>query len=736
MQDAVDHIAAIPGVTWVMINITNGAFGDRFTAPLSTVESINPLSTPTRDLFQELVDAFDAEGIRVIAYIATQGPAMLKHGAERAIDFDDTIPNCKASRPEPTDADSQVYCSANMNRWRDEVLSLYTGTESLHTKFKMAMADEVVELFAVRYGNKIDGWWFDHAGFGDIPRLRSAALQGNANAIFAFNDGQKVPLTNNNPGDEDYTFGHPTPVAQAVPQDDVNLPMLESIENPGPIFYGPQSQESLGHMFMPFQEAWNNGQTVFSVAKASEWLDRATAAGGAITWSVAQEGDLSAGEPRVLASAQTELMTRAQFNRQSDLIMKFEGLSGTTAFDDSINSWTASATGGSTTADVARGNVLSLTGSDSLSVNGYKGVSGGAARSTSVWVKTLDDKGTIVDWGSSTNSQRWWLRLVNGKIKLILQNTNVVGTTAINDGQWHHIAVVATDDSISNIQVYVDGALESTTTTGGTMNTVVSADVVIGGDLEAELDNLVVHDRALSAAEVTYAASADSNLDLDLALDLGFDEPALSSTFSDSSVYGRDGIVQGAQTGVSDATRGSVFSFDGDDSLVVTPNTSDAAVSVGYNGVPGEEPRTIMAWIKTSDSGIIAQWGNHSAMNGEQFIFRVFNGVLRASVKGGNVNGTTNVADGNWHHVALVAPDNVLANLDLYVDGTLESSSVSGSQTIFDTYTVNSSYDPITQVVTLKSRDVLIGNQFIGSMDDLVIHQRALRDFEISKAAQ
>lgn len=283
VQDAVDRVASIQGVEWVMINVTNGAFGDRFMAPLSVVENVNPLSTPTRDLFQELVDAFDAEGIRVIAYVATQGPAMLKHGAEKAYDYDPTIANCKKTRPTPSDADTQVYCSAAMNRWRDEVLFLYPGSETLHRKFEMAMADEIVEPLAIRYGTDIDGWWFDHASFGDIPRLHAAALAGNSNAVFAFNDGQKVPLKNNNPGYEDYTFGHPNPVAQEVPQSDANLPMVESIENTGPIFYGPSNEASLGHIFMPMQETWNSGNVVFSVAKAADWHQRVLDAGGAIT---------------------------------------------------------------------------------------------------------------------------------------------------------------------------------------------------------------------------------------------------------------------------------------------------------------------------------------------------------------------------------------------------------------------------------------------------------------------
>jgi len=39
-----------------------------------------------KDVFQLILDAFNDAGIPVITYMATQGPAMLKHGASKTYD--------------------------------------------------------------------------------------------------------------------------------------------------------------------------------------------------------------------------------------------------------------------------------------------------------------------------------------------------------------------------------------------------------------------------------------------------------------------------------------------------------------------------------------------------------------------------------------------------------------------------------------------------------------------------
>ena len=96
----VESITDIPGVSYVIMNLSDPAYGDNYIAPHPILDAINdgldpftgqpnanyvdnpvdPSPTSGRDLFGELATAFDAAGVRVIAYMATQGPMAIKHG--------------------------------------------------------------------------------------------------------------------------------------------------------------------------------------------------------------------------------------------------------------------------------------------------------------------------------------------------------------------------------------------------------------------------------------------------------------------------------------------------------------------------------------------------------------------------------------------------------------------------------------------------------------------------------
>ena len=108
----------------------------------------------------------------------------------------------------------------------------------------------------------------------------------NPNAVIAFNNGQKIPLTNNNPAYENFTSGHPTPIAQVPASDVANLPMLTSLEGTPDGYFDDAGRKSLGHMFMPMQTRWNSGSIVWTLEQAVDWQGRATNAGGAWTWNV------------------------------------------------------------------------------------------------------------------------------------------------------------------------------------------------------------------------------------------------------------------------------------------------------------------------------------------------------------------------------------------------------------------------------------------------------------------
>jgi len=261
----VNQVKTIPGVSYVLFNLSQAAHGDQYIAPHSVLTTLNPGSTPvTRDLFMEAATAFQNEGYKVIAYVATQGPPMLKHGVQYAWDRVEIEPG--------------VYTSQSMDNWEGYVQSIYGNTT--RDTYKQAFAEIIVDEYAARYGTLIDGWWFDNgADSMNAPLLHDIVTAHNADVAITFN-GVNV--------DTDYTGGHPTVLAQALSSDDVNeTKMLLPIEatTDGYIVQA-DGHKALGHMFMPAHERWNSGAIVWTVDKAADRVERCTQAGGAWTWNV------------------------------------------------------------------------------------------------------------------------------------------------------------------------------------------------------------------------------------------------------------------------------------------------------------------------------------------------------------------------------------------------------------------------------------------------------------------
>ena len=57
----------------MLFGLSEGADGSRYIAPHSILSELNPRCCPVRDLFGELAEAFQKEGYKVLAYMATEG---------------------------------------------------------------------------------------------------------------------------------------------------------------------------------------------------------------------------------------------------------------------------------------------------------------------------------------------------------------------------------------------------------------------------------------------------------------------------------------------------------------------------------------------------------------------------------------------------------------------------------------------------------------------------------------
>lgn len=167
---------------------------------------------------------------------------------------------------------------------------------------------------------------------------------------------------------------------------------------------------------------------------------------------------------------------------------------------------------------------------------------------------------------------------------------------------------------------------------------------------------------------------------------------------------------------------GYALSFDGSDDQVDLTNISLPT---------GTSSRTISAWVRVSaTSGVenqaILSYGENS--NGARFTFRLDGSStqrLRLEVQGGFIVGSTQINDGAWHHVAATLTNDGSPDVNeakLYVDGSLETVSSSGSEAI----NTSSAGTP-----TIGGSNHSGSFNFKGDIDEVRISNSALNGAEI-----
>ena len=335
----------------------------------------------------------------------------------------------------------------------------------------------------------------------------------------------------------------------------------------------------------------------------------------------------------------------------------------------------------------------------------FEGIGGSDARTISAWIKTNSTAGqSIVSYGArDANGRKWHFRInpdgaprVPGAVRTEAQGGNQTGSTDLSDGMWHHVVSVfpggANGDN-ADVLHYVDGVLETGTgTTDEPINTGIggaSPAVSIGARrqsppalenfMDGWIDDVRMYNRALSESEIQGLGTSPTTDGM--VAYWPFDDGPGNQTAAETVAQNHGSLLSDATDptiGWSDDAPSTPF---GQTSSVVF-NGSDSFIQTEFDGIGGAEARTVTFWVKTEDlatHGIVA-WGDSNA-NGEKFHLRVNNadangpvGAIRTEVQGGYNIGTTNVADGQWHHVASVFPDEAtdVEQVLHYVDGVLD----------------------------------------------------------------
>ncbi len=202
--------------------------------------------------------------------------------------------------------------------------------------------------------------------------------------------------------------------------------------------------------------------------------------------------------------------------------------STSTAADGSIN--------GATWTTGRRAGALQFSGGQSIHCGRRASLGGTTPFTITAWVRVnagTSQEGTIIQQRASDgwNGQYRFYVSSTGRIGFYVygnsaQQFNFTGSTAINNGQWHHVAAVR--DANGNAYLYLDGVLNGSVT-GTTQRSLSSSiSVGIGADIRdsnrffrGRLDDIRIYNRQLSAEEIALVRNqapdiSPSTIDLGL----------------------------------------------------------------------------------------------------------------------------------------------------------------------------------------------------------------------------
>ncbi|SFT47545.1 Por secretion system C-terminal sorting domain-containing protein [Lishizhenia tianjinensis] len=165
----------------------------------------------------------------------------------------------------------------------------------------------------------------------------------------------------------------------------------------------------------------------------------------------------------------------------------------------------------------AQNTAMNFDGVDDYVQTSYAGISGDGARTIEAWINTTDDatqsggQQVIVDYGNTGTGERFTFNILqNNSIRLEVAGNGVVGSTAVNDGNWHHVAVTYDPADNDTVRLYIDGVQEAKKYIS-TVNTGTAANVSIGRRQDntsyfmGDIDEVRIWNVAKTQAEIAGA---------------------------------------------------------------------------------------------------------------------------------------------------------------------------------------------------------------------------------------
>lgn len=163
----------------------------------------------------------------------------------------------------------------------------------------------------------------------------------------------------------------------------------------------------------------------------------------------------------------------------------------------------------------AQNKALDFDGTDDYVETTYSGISGNAARTVEAWIKTTancdpnngGNQNVITDWGTASTGGRFTMNvLFNNGPRIEVSGSGLNSKTAVNDGNWHHIAVVYNPSATYTFKIFIDGSLDTFGNIPTSVNTGTANNLLIG----KRVDNAKYFDGSIDEVRVYNSALPDS----------------------------------------------------------------------------------------------------------------------------------------------------------------------------------------------------------------------------------
>lgn len=282
---------------------------------------------------------------------------------------------------------------------------------------------------------------------------------------------------------------------------------------------------------------------------------------------------------------------------------------------------------------------------------------------------------------SGSGTPRTFLRILSdGKLTSFLGGSNVPSSQKLQANKWQHVALSYDG---TNLKIYINGSLDTThsvTAEGSASKWIFgcNSNNLLGFDGEA--DEMRIWDEVRTVQELRshmhrHLKGDEANLIGYYRFDQtsGADLPDQGATHDNATLQNFSLSGSSSNWVVSTAPivpEANSNAIKGPGSCLVFDGSNDyVQVSSFLN--PSSSNWTMEGWFNSNSLTTVMMSQLDGSGTGRQLI-RLENGVLKTSIDGSGILGSTAIGTGEWHHFALSFNG---TTLKMYLDGLLEASS-------------------------------------------------------------